>query len=129
MLVERRRLEEFALLTLNRPHALNALNEALLAEFADALDWGATSGARALLITGEGERAFCAGADIAELRGRAVPRVKSDSERGQTLFRRLDRYPLASIAIVHLLQCHGIGDGHQSAPCTSMGGPRDNRRP
>jgi enoyl-CoA hydratase len=101
MLVERRRLEEFALLTLNRPHALNALNEALLAELADALDWGATSGARALLITGEGERAFCAGADIAELRGRAVPRVKSDSERGQELFRRLDRYPLASIAIIN----------------------------
>jgi enoyl-CoA hydratase len=101
MLVERRQVEEFALLTLNRPDALNALNGALLDELADAFDWGATSGARALLITGAGERAFCAGADIAELRGRAVPRVKHDSEQGQALFRRLDRYPLASVAIIN----------------------------
>jgi enoyl-CoA hydratase len=101
MLVERRQVEEFALLTLNRPDALNALNGALLDELADAFDWGASSGARALLITGAGERAFCAGADIAELRGRAVPRVKRDSERGQALFRRLDRYPLASVAIIN----------------------------
>lgn len=101
MLVERCQVEEFALLTLNRPEALNALNGALLDELADAFDWGATSGARALLITGAGERAFCVGADIAELRGRAVPRVKRDSERGQALFGRLDRYPLASVAIIN----------------------------
>jgi enoyl-CoA hydratase len=101
MLVERRLAEEFALLTLNRPEALNALNGALLDELAAAFEWGATSGARALLITGAGERAFCAGADIAELRGRGVPRVKRDSERGQALFRRLDRYPLTSVAIIN----------------------------
>jgi enoyl-CoA hydratase len=101
MLVERRRVEEFALLTLNRPDALNALNGALLAELAEAFDWVATSGARALLITGAGGRAFCAGADIAELRGRAVSDVKRDSERGQALFRRLDRLPLASVALIN----------------------------
>jgi enoyl-CoA hydratase len=101
MLVERRLVEEFALLTLNRPHALNALNAALLDELAAAFDWGVASGARALLITGAGDRAFCAGADIAELGGRSVPRVKADSERGQALFRRLDRYPLASVAVIN----------------------------
>lgn len=101
MLVERRQVEEFALLTLNRPEALNALNAALLGELGAALDWAATSGARALLITGAGARAFCAGADIAELRGRSVPRVKQDAERGQSLFRRLDGHPLPSVAIVN----------------------------
>jgi enoyl-CoA hydratase len=101
MLIERRQVDEFALLTLNRPQALNALNAALLDELAEALDWGAASGARALLITGAGERAFCAGADIAELSGRSVPRVKADSARGQALFRRLDRCPLASVAVVN----------------------------
>jgi enoyl-CoA hydratase len=101
MLVERRRVEEFALLTLNRPDALNALNAALLGELADGLDWAATSSARALLITGAGGRAFCAGADIAELRGRSVSDIKRDSERGQALFRRLDRLPLASVALIN----------------------------
>ena len=101
MLVERREVEEFAVLTLNRPAALNALNGALLEELAAAFEWAATSGARALLITGAGERAFCAGADIEELRGRSVPRVKQDSERGQALFCRLDRHRLASVAIIN----------------------------
>jgi len=101
MLVERRQVEEFALLSLNRPDALNALNAALLGELGDALDWAASCGARALLITGAGARAFCAGADIAELRGGSVPRVKQDSERGQSLFCRLDHHPLASVAVVN----------------------------
>ena len=100
MLVERRQVEEFALLTLNRPEALNALNAALLGELGAGLDWAAASGARALLITGAGTRAFCAGADIAELRGRSVPRVKQDAELGQSLFRRLDGHALPSVAIV-----------------------------
>lgn len=101
MLVERRQVEEFALLTLNRPDALNALSSALLRELREGFDWAATSGARALLITGAGERAFCAGADIGELRGRTPPQIKRDSEHGQTLFRRLDRLPIASVAIVN----------------------------
>jgi enoyl-CoA hydratase/carnithine racemase len=42
MLVERRRVEEFALLTLNRPEALNALSTALLGELREGLDWAAT---------------------------------------------------------------------------------------
>jgi enoyl-CoA hydratase len=116
MLVERRRVEEFALLTLNRPEALNALNAALLAELEAGLDWAAASGARALLVTGAGTRAFCAGADIAELRGRSAPRVKQDAERGQSLFRRLDSHPLASIALVN---GHALGGGLELAlACT-----------
>jgi enoyl-CoA hydratase len=101
MLVERRQVEEFALLTLNRPEALNALNGALLDELAGGIDWAMASGARALLVTGAGARAFCAGADIGELRGRSVSRVKQDAERGQALFRRLDRAPLPSVAIIN----------------------------
>ncbi len=101
MLIERRQVEEFALLTLNRPEALNALSATVLRELRDGLDWATTVGARALFITGAGERAFCAGADIAELQGRTPPQVKRDSELGQMLFRRLDRYPLASVAIIN----------------------------
>src|SRR3712207_4527573 len=62
--IELTRIEEFALITLNRPDALNALSFALIADLARAFDEVAQSDARALLITGAGEKAFCAGADI-----------------------------------------------------------------
>ena len=101
MLIERRLVDEFAVLTLNRPEVLNALNSSLLGELAEGFDWAVTTKARALLITGAGDRAFCAGADIAELRGRTPPRIKQDSEKGQQLFRRLDRFPIASVAIIN----------------------------
>jgi enoyl-CoA hydratase len=60
-----------AWLTLNRPQALNALSEDLLRQLAAALDEAKTNGAvRAVIITGTGEKAFSAGADI-EFLGRA----------------------------------------------------------
>ena len=64
------------LLTVNRPQALNALNAATLDEIAAALSTAAgDDGARAMLVTGAGEKAFIAGADIAEI-GRASCRER-----------------------------------------------------
>jgi len=60
--------EKAATITLNRPKSLNALNTALLTELRAALvDSEANAGVHAIVITGAGERAFCAGADIGEL--------------------------------------------------------------
>jgi enoyl-CoA hydratase len=60
--------EKVATITLNRQKSLNALNTALLTELRDALDDAETdAGVRAIVITGSGEKAFCAGADIEEL--------------------------------------------------------------
>jgi len=57
-----------ATITFNRPKALNALNQALLKEFSDALDGIAgNEETRVLILTGAGEKAFVAGADITEL--------------------------------------------------------------
>jgi enoyl-CoA hydratase len=62
------RNEKVATITLNRPKALNALNTALLAELRAALEEAeADVEVRAIVITGAGEKAFCAGADIEEL--------------------------------------------------------------
>ena len=60
--------EKVATITLNRQKSLNALNTALLTELRDALDDAETDAVvRAIVITGSGEKAFCAGADIEEL--------------------------------------------------------------
>ena len=57
-----------ATVTLNRPKSLNALNTALLTELQEALrDAEADTEVRAVVVTGAGEKAFCAGADVGEL--------------------------------------------------------------
>ena len=63
--------DDCAILILNRPDALNALSFAILEEIGVAIDEVAKSAARALIVTGAGSKAFCAGADIKELGGRS----------------------------------------------------------
>src|SRR5579872_2049442 len=93
--------DEFALITLDRPQALNALSNVVLEELSAAFDDAAASGARALLVTGAGDKAFCAGADIKELMGRALGDDKRAAERGQAIFSKLDRLPILSVALVN----------------------------
>lgn len=101
MAVTLSRRDEFALLTLDRPEALNALSSAVLDELAAAFDVAAEGGARALLITGAGGKAFCAGADINELVGRTLAADKRAAERGQAVFAALDRLPILSVAVIN----------------------------
>lgn len=101
MTVEYSRVEEFALIRLNRPQALNALSFGLIRDLARALDEVAASGARALLVTGAGEKAFCAGADIGELADRPLMEKKRGAELGQAIFARVERLPMPSVAIVN----------------------------
>ena len=63
ILVERD--ENVGIVTLNRPHALNALNFELVSELAEALaEFDRDSAIRCMVITGAGDKAFAAGADI-----------------------------------------------------------------
>lgn len=101
MAIELIRHEECALIRLNRPQALNALSFSLLAELSRAIDEVAASDARALVITGAGEKAFCAGADIKELTGRTLVAQKRGAELGQSVMARLDRLPIASVALIN----------------------------
>lgn len=67
-----------ALVTLNRPHALNALNSTLVAELNDALDgYDRDPGIGCVVITGS-EKAFAAGADIKEMQGLSFPQTYLD---------------------------------------------------
>lgn len=101
MAIELTRVEEFALITLNRPEALNALSFALIRDLSRALDEVAAGDARALLITGAGAKAFCAGADIKELTGRSLVAQKRGAELGQATFAKLDRLPMPSVAVIN----------------------------
>jgi enoyl-CoA hydratase len=93
--------DDCAVLTLNRPEVLNALSFAILGEIGAAIDQAATSPARALIVTGAGPKAFCAGADMKELGGRDLMAQKRGAEFGQAMFAKLDTLPIASIAVIN----------------------------
>src|SRR4029077_1263360 len=95
------RIDGLALVTLDRPEALNALSASLLQDLAAAFDRVRASDAGALLITGTGERAFCAGADVAELIGRSLQTTREGAAFGQAVFAKLDTLPMPSIALIN----------------------------
>jgi enoyl-CoA hydratase len=101
MTVHLDRSDEFALLTLDRSEALNALSFATLREIDAALDEIAAGDARALLVTGAGDRAFCAGADIKELMGRPLAQGRRDMANGQRIISRFGTLPMPSIALIN----------------------------
>lgn len=102
MPVELTRHGDCAVLTLDRPEALNALSFQILREIGERIDAvAAQPGVRALLVTGAGEKAFCAGADIKELRNRRLVDQRRGAELGQAVFAKLDTLPVASIALVN----------------------------
>jgi enoyl-CoA hydratase len=91
-----------AIITFNRPKALNALNQALFMEFSDALDKIAgDQEIRVLILTGAGGKAFVAGADITELAQLSPLRTKALSERGHTILLKLEALPQPVIAAVN----------------------------
>ena len=100
-MIELAYVEEFALIRLNRPAALNALSFSLLRDLGRAIDEVGASAARALLLIGAGEKAFCAGADVTELVGRDLVAQKRGAELGQATFGKLDHLPMPSLAIVN----------------------------
>ena len=101
MAIELKRVEEFAVITLNRPDALNALSFSLIRDLSDRFDEVANSDARALIITGAGTKAFCAGADIKELFGRTLMQQKQGGDFGQATFAKLDTLPIPSVAVIN----------------------------
>lgn len=90
------------LLTVNRPKSLNALNAETLDEIAAAIAAvAADAGARALLVTGAGDKAFVAGADISQMQSFDAGAAQAFSERGNRTFRALEMLPIPVIALVN----------------------------
>lgn len=95
-LIDYQRQGNCAVLTLNRPQVLNAINDALLDELDGYLDRIACDDSRALVITGQG-RAFCAGSDLNESEGDSAVRIA----RMHRLMLRLNEFPKISVAAIN----------------------------
>jgi len=100
-----------AVLTFNRPKALNALNSRTLAELDALLQAEARDPAvRALVLTGAGDKAFVAGADIAEMSAMTAQQARVFAELGQRAFSRLEALPIPTIAAVNGYALGGGGE-------------------
>ncbi|WP_454752934.1 enoyl-CoA hydratase/isomerase family protein [Cupriavidus necator] len=91
----------YAILTLNRPEALNALQFTMIEAMSYTLDQVAASAARALIVTGVGPKAFCAGADITELMERSLMQQRLGAQLGQRTFAKLSALRIPSVAVLH----------------------------
>ena len=109
-------VEGVALVTLDRPAALNALSFDLLDELADALDaLDADPGCRAIVLTGSGTRAFAAGADIKEL---ATQSSASLSDGGR--FAVWDRLSRVRTPLIAAVRGFALGGGCELAMACDM---------
>ena len=107
-----------ALITINRPDKLNAINTATVLEFETAFTRARDDNAvRGLIITGAGERAFVAGADINELAVLSPMEAQAYAARGQKILRCLETMPKPSVAAVNGF---ALGGGLELAMCCSV---------
>ena len=93
---------QVAIATVNRPNALNALNSAVLDDLNETLDAvAADEEIRVLVLTGAGEKAFVAGADIAEMSTLTKAEAEAFGKKGNDVFRKLETLPIPVIAAVN----------------------------
>ncbi len=90
-----------AVLTISAPKSLNALNSAILGELGDYIDSFDCNRFRCLVITGDGEKSFVAGADISEMAALNAAQGEAFGRRGADVFRRLETLPCPVIAAVN----------------------------
>lgn len=103
--VERR--EGVATVVIDRPKSLNALNRGILQDLETAVECLAHDGVRAIIITGTGDRAFSAGADLEELEGLDARQASEALAMGQRTMSALEASPVPIIAAVNGLALGG----------------------
>ncbi len=92
---------KYAVITINRPEAMNALNSQVLDDLNAVLDGIDVNEVRAVVLTGAGEKSFVAGADIGEMSTLSKAEGEAFGKKGNDLFRRIETFPIPFIAAVN----------------------------
>jgi len=108
-------LDGVAVVTLDRPEVLNALDFELIRQLTDALEALDRDGARAIVITGAGEKAFAAGADIRELATQTPTTLFSGNE-----FHRWERIKRIRTPLIAAVRGVALGGGCELAMTCDM---------
>jgi len=104
---------------LDRPHRMNTVSPALMGELGDAVDTlSEDDDVRAVLLTGAGDRAFSAGADVQSMASNSTPLEATKlSRRGQDAFGKLEACPMPVVAGI---DGYALGGGMELATCADL---------
>ncbi|MCQ2345594.1 MAG: enoyl-CoA hydratase-related protein [Paludibacteraceae bacterium] len=89
------------ILTISAPKSLNALNSTIICELDDFCSRLDTTANRVLILTGDGEKSFVAGADISEMANKNEAEGLAFGQKGAEAFRKLEDLPIPTIAAVN----------------------------
>jgi len=118
--------DEVAIITIDRPDKLNALNKRVFDELDAAVDEVVNNPAiRSAIITGSGEKAFVAGADISEFTGLDTEKGEALARRGQTVFDKIEHSPKIIVAAVN---GYALGGGCELAMACHFRVAADNAK-
>ena len=93
--------DKIAVITINRPKALNALNSEVLDDLNAVLDGVDTDAVRCLVLTGAGDKSFVAGADIGEMSSLTKAEGEAFGKKGNDIFRKIENFPIPVIAAIN----------------------------
>lgn len=93
--------DHVGILTINRPEALNALNDEVIRQLDAVIDSIDCAQARCVIVTGAGQKAFVAGADIAQMSALTQAEGEAFGKLGNDVFRKLETLPVPTIAAVN----------------------------
>src|SRR6188474_1944939 len=115
-----------AVLSINRPRVLNALNTETISELREAvLELKGDAAVRAVILTGAGEKAFVAGADITELTNVPAAQLKEYAERGQDVFDLIEHMGKPVLAAIN---GYALGGGCELAMACTLRVAADTSR-
>lgn len=117
---------EILTIKLNRPGKLNAINENILKELNNLLDsYSQNQSIKVLIITGAGEKAFAAGADLNEISKLTIFDANNYSRLGQSIFNKIECY---NKPVIGLINGYALGGGFELALACHIRLCSDNAR-